>query len=81
MIKLLNLLTPDNSNERYLRAKLTVTITVLINFQQLIKNIKRSWKKNFKCGLPIWSQKNFETKRIMMKYVNIQQTSIYEPQL
>ena len=42
MIKLLNLLTPDNSNERYLRAKLTVTITVLINFQQLIKNIKRS---------------------------------------
>jgi len=31
MIKLLNLLTPDNSIERYLRAKLTVIITVLIN--------------------------------------------------
>jgi hypothetical protein len=35
MIKLLNLLTPDNSNEHYLRAKLTVIITVLINFQVL----------------------------------------------
>ena len=31
MIKLLNLLPPDNSNKCYLRAKLTVIITVLIN--------------------------------------------------